>query len=181
MKKVFGKYYLKHLEGEERKKMINSNTGVIDDIKSEAEALEFAVKLKACGGGHDNNDMSNHIYLLPNYGKDEMAIVFSGPHIMHDANTMLQSAFSASDESQSEIYPFKKQRGYGMWSRNRLGLFSRIYTWLAFFFSYVTYKLDFRKYQDKNCVKKHTIFMDGTLKSQNTLPLSVDKMKKQAK
>ncbi len=79
--------------------MIFTNTGVINGITSEAEALDFAIKLKACGGGHDHNDMPNHIYLLPNYSKDEMAIIFSGPHIMHDANTMLQSAFSASDEA----------------------------------------------------------------------------------
>ena len=46
IEKLFGKYFYKILSGDELKQAKRMNSGVIEDIKSEQEALDFAVKLK---------------------------------------------------------------------------------------------------------------------------------------
>ena len=48
--KIFGKYYFKKLSDEEYKVWKSTRVGIKHDIKTEKEAVEFALKLKAQEG-----------------------------------------------------------------------------------------------------------------------------------
>ena len=45
--KRYHRYFYQVLNGEEKKKWMRSNCGVIDDIKTDQEALDFAIKVRA--------------------------------------------------------------------------------------------------------------------------------------
>ena len=108
--KFIGKYYYEILKGWALANAKRSNTGVIDDIHSEEEALEFALKLKACGSGHQPGGIPQHYYLLPNFSATEMALIFTGHHILHDVSTINQCQYFVADEAASGKYPFIKFR-----------------------------------------------------------------------
>ena len=84
--KYFGKYFIKFPGIDEKEKLIKTNTAIIEDVKNEKEAIEFALKLKACVT-KTIGECSIHYYYFPNYSADEVAIAFAGHHILHDGIT----------------------------------------------------------------------------------------------
>lgn len=54
MVKFFGKYFFKPLNDEEYQHWCKNNLGVREDIKTEKEAIDFGLKLKALPGKNPN-------------------------------------------------------------------------------------------------------------------------------
>lgn len=69
----------------------------MDDIHSEQEAIEFMIKLKALCT-HNDGDMPQHFFILPNYSETEIGLVCINPHLFQDGTSMLQAIFLFMDE-----------------------------------------------------------------------------------
>jgi len=86
MVKRYHRYFFKVLNDDEKKKWMKSNCGVIDDIKTDQDALDFAIKLRAIQTKHDG-DMPIHVYYAPYLNENEAAFIIMGPHIIQDGIT----------------------------------------------------------------------------------------------
>lgn len=62
--------------------------GIVDDIRSEEEAIEFALKLKTLAS-HKHGAVPQYFYLMPNYSETEMALLGCSPHIIHDGTSIM--------------------------------------------------------------------------------------------
>jgi len=62
---------------------MRSNCGVIDDITTEQETLDFAIKLRAIQT-KNHGDMPMHVYYVPYLNKNEAAFIVNCHHIIHD-------------------------------------------------------------------------------------------------
>ena len=86
--KKYGKYFLKDQTDEEYKNWRHTRTGVIYDIHSEQDSINFGIKLKALRNFHVGENNTN-LYYLPNYGKDECGLIIYGHHCFMDGQTLM--------------------------------------------------------------------------------------------
>jgi hypothetical protein len=77
---MWGKYFMRKQTEEELKESLKTHYGVVEDIHSEEEAIEFMIKLKAICT-HNDGDMPQHFFILPNYSETELAVVCINPHL----------------------------------------------------------------------------------------------------
>ena len=108
--KKWGKYFLRRPTPEEwRDTYSKTNFAIIDDIKTEQEAVDFCLKMKATVT-HQDGDMPLRFYLCPNFSETEFAILACTPHCLIDGTTFLQFINLASDELEGRdvYFPFLK-------------------------------------------------------------------------
>ena len=81
--KMFSKYFFKRLTEVEYQDWKKTHTGIREDIRTDKELIEFALKLKSLEG-KDRTTCSVHVYYIPNFNEDESAILSVGHHSYND-------------------------------------------------------------------------------------------------
>ena len=110
MVKFLGKYFFKSLNDEEYEHACKHNIGVREDIKTEEEAIQFALKLKMLPG-KDLNGSTVYCWYFPSWNNDtESAIMVLGHHSHQDGISQMQSFFKVSDCPEKAEYPFFKMK-----------------------------------------------------------------------
>jgi len=66
---------------------MRSNCGVIDDIKTDQDLLNFAIKVRAIQT-KNHGDMPTHFYYAPYLNENEAAFIAVGPHVLFDGITL---------------------------------------------------------------------------------------------
>ena len=67
---------------------MKTNTGVFENVKSDQEILDFALKIKSLDGKTLNRNPV-HIYYFPFLNQNESAILACGHHVLQDGMTVL--------------------------------------------------------------------------------------------
>ena len=81
--KKWGRYFLKPSNEEEKKIWRKEHSGIIEDIKTDQEALDFAMKWKLVKT-KDPGDYPNDIFYIPYLNENEAAVIGMGPHFIYD-------------------------------------------------------------------------------------------------
>ena len=175
---MYGKYFLKAQTDEEYKNWRHSRTGVIYDVHSEQDVINFAIKLKALRN-FDVGENNCHFYYFPNIGKDLCGLCAHGHHSLQDGMTLMQSLNCMTDESRDlktrdSVYPFVERKPLNF---------------LQNFMLYATLPLGIRatlshyysKKPDVNCIKKHDIYCSGKYNACNSVEISMEKVKNYSK
>jgi hypothetical protein len=172
--KLLGKWFIWNPKTEEeRLDFYKRNTGIVDDVRGEQDALDFAAKLKSVIERHEGYQ-SQHYYCFPNYGKGEVGYLFMGHHNLHDGRTQMQTLYNLSDDPHNAEYPFLTLRspGFFFW------LMASI-TFPVKFFQAIRYYR--REAHDKNVVNKHPLYMTGEARARNAITMDTSKVKAFAK
>lgn len=168
--KLFGKYFFKKLDDEEFAKWQKTNTGVVYDVKTEDELLEYMLKIKKVHT--EKTDNSYQVYYVPSLNGDkEAAFILCGHHSLHDGFSMFQLYNVSSDNKGVGEYPFMKRP---------------VPTLLQWLMIYLTIPISWyqglsqykSRPKDVNCIKKHKLYMTGKLRAKNALTVSMAKAKK---
>lgn len=98
--KKYHRYFFQVLNKEEKERWQRTNCGIIDDIRTDQDALDFMAKAKQVPTKNDG-DFMTHIYYIPYLNDNESAMIICGPHILLDGLTQFQSIFQCSDRPKT--------------------------------------------------------------------------------
>lgn len=84
--KKFGNYYFQRMTKDEKERWLRENTGVVYDVKSERDALDFAVMLKQTTTLCESLG-SYHWYYFPNFSETESVLMANAHHSFCDGLT----------------------------------------------------------------------------------------------
>lgn len=80
--KMFGKYFFKKLDDNEYKEWKKTSTGILTDLKTEEQVIDFMVKLKATGG-KSLTENTVRVYYIPSMNNGtESGIITCGHHCL---------------------------------------------------------------------------------------------------
>jgi len=105
--KILGKYFLQPFTDNEYATWKKTHTGIIKDIKTHSQLIEFMTKKKALYG-HLDTMASPYLYYIPEINGNESAIVLLGHHSICDGLSGFQAYHMMSDdpEYKNSEYPF---------------------------------------------------------------------------
>ena len=95
---------MKHLTEEEYKEKVKTNYGIVWDIKTDQDALDFMLKLKTL------DCTPIHFYYVPYLNEDEAGIITCGHHVLQDGLTLMQAYHMVSDNPGKGEYPFFERK-----------------------------------------------------------------------
>lgn len=174
MVKMLGKYFFKPLDEEEYQTWKRTHTGILTDVNTDEEIIDFMLKLKALPCKSFTENVVRFYYLPSINNGTESAIMTYGHHCMQDGLSAMQAFHRTSDAPETSEYPFirKPAPSFFHWLMVYLtipfGMF-KMYTW---------YK---KEKNDVNCIKKHEKYMLGKPNAAKSLEISVAKTKQLSK
>lgn len=167
----FGKYFFKPiLDGTpEYEKWKKESMVILYDIKTEQQMLDFMCQIKKLDLKFSESGCVK-MYYVPELGQKDAALITVGPHVCHDGITQFQVFNTLSDSGGKGPSPFMKRPvpSFVQWAIIYL---SAPVQWYFALKHYVSKK------SDKNCIKKHGIYMSGNFSCHNSKVLSVQKTK----
>lgn len=176
MVKKFGKFFIKEIpEGtKEYERWVKECTAILWDVKTDQDVLDLFCKLKKVTTKGEESAGGNKFFYIPELNKTEAAIVTVGHHCNHDGISQFQAYYQWSDCQAEGEYPFLKRKAPSslQWAIIYLTAF---FTWIPALKHYTGRKAD------KNCIKKHGIYMSGNFTCHNSEIISVKKAKEISK
>lgn len=114
------------------------------------------------------------IFYIPELDKKDAAVIAIGHHICHDGITQMQCYNSISDNEGYGPSPFMKVKTPSILQWTMIYL-TAPFTWYFALKHYMGTKAD------RNCIKKHSIYMSGNFSCHNSKVVSVQKTKELTK
>jgi hypothetical protein len=88
-KKFLGQYFLEDLPRSQLPDWKKDHSFIVPEIRSHQETLDFGCKLKRTSPRIADGGSNTILYYIPNFGVDEVAIIFHGHHVTQDGTSCL--------------------------------------------------------------------------------------------
>lgn len=119
---------------------------------------------------HTKNGYGGQIYYVPELNKTEAAIMHIGHHSVMDGTTSAQGINLVSDDPFNSEYPF--------FERPRMSLLQWAFMYITAPIAWILVRTYYNSHRsDKNCIKKHKVYMKGEFTFAKSKLISMSKAK----